>query len=73
MTTVNRDVTLAWMTAALQRTKEMPKLTTLLARVTAPPPERADRQTPEQMRTMLHILSEQYGLRLRTGKATYHG
>jgi hypothetical protein len=65
------DMTLAWTIAMLGRQQKMPKLQTLLARRQTQP------QTTGQMRTMLHMLGAQYGLKVRTVKgkraATAHG
>lgn len=55
----DRDVTLAWTMAALERQKRLPALKTLLAK-------RDERQNVKQMRTTLQLLSEAYRIPLRT-------
>lgn len=57
----DRDVTLAWQGAALERQKTLPKLDTLLSR-------RAPRQSAAEQRGMLNILSAQYGIPLKLGR-----
>jgi hypothetical protein len=56
----DRDVTLAWRIAALDRYKTLPKLETLL--------KRTGRQTAAEQRGMLTLLSAQYGIPLRQRK-----
>lgn len=56
----NRDVSIAWHMAALQRQKKLPALKTLLRQG-----ERGEQQTASQHRAALAVLSEQYGLPLR--------
>lgn len=59
----DRMVTHAWLSAMLHRQpKKLPALKTLLARREAQP------QSTGQMRTMLHVLSAQYGLPMRKAK-----
>lgn len=50
---IDRDRTVAWMTAALHRTKTLPSLDRFVGRQPVA-------QTPEQLRGMLHILRAQY-------------
>lgn len=61
----DRDASLAWLIEMLHRQKKLPALKTLLARREAAP------QSTGQMRTMLHVLSAQYGLPLRKGKRSH--
>jgi len=56
----DRDAILAWRIANLQRAKTLPAIATLLSRRARP-----KQQTVSQQRTMLHILSAQYGGALR--------
>lgn len=56
----NRDVTVAWLTAAFERQKKLPELHSLLTiRSTR------ERPTIEQQRSMLTMLSERYGFPMR--------
>jgi hypothetical protein len=55
----DRDVTLAWRMAALERQKTLPKLETLLSK-------RGSKQTAAEQRGVLHVLSAQYGIPIRT-------
>lgn len=54
----NRDMVLAWHTAALTRVEKMPKLETLLQL-----PKR--RQTLAEQREVIRLLSKRYGIPLR--------
>lgn len=54
----DRDLVLAWHMAAMSRMKTIPALQTLLAR-------RDRRQSSQQQRGALQMLSEQYGIPLR--------
>jgi hypothetical protein len=58
----DKAISLAWHVAALSRTKKFPELRTLLKKRNRP------QSVPEQ-KAMLHILSEQYGIPLKRGKA----
>lgn len=55
-----RDVAmaLAWHVAALSRAKKLPELRTLLSKARRP-------QTVDEQKSMLNILSQQYGIPLR--------
>lgn len=52
----------AWWTSALTRQEKLPKLETLLI---AKRRARPERQTVEQQRQVLHMLSQTYGVPLR--------
>lgn len=54
----NRDMVLAWHTAALTRAETMPKLDKLLQLP-------ARKQTLAEQREVLHLLSKRYGIPLR--------
>jgi hypothetical protein len=58
----DRDISLAWHVAALERQKKLPALKTLLAKG-----GRERVQTVAEQRDMLHMLSAQYGIPLRKG------
>lgn len=58
----NREIAQAWSIAKLSRAARVPPLSRLLE------PETVGPQTPQQQRTMLSGLAEQYGLKLK--KAT---
>lgn len=55
---MNRDIAHAWYTAALSRAEKMPKLASLLD-------GGPRRQTVDEQRAMLEVLSAQYGIPLR--------
>lgn len=55
----DRDTSLAWLIASLSRAKKVPDLRVLLAR------GKRRKQTVGEQKTMLHMLSEQYGIPLR--------
>lgn len=52
-----RDVTIAWYTAAFERQRKLPDLRTVLGTQV--------KQSPEQMKTMLGIMADAYGMKLR--------
>jgi hypothetical protein len=58
----DRDLSFAWHIAALSRQEKLPSLRKVLSR----PSEQ--KQTPEQMRAQVRVVSEQFGLRLKTKK-----
>jgi hypothetical protein len=58
----DRDISLAWHMAALERQKKLPALKSLLGR------GGDRRQTVAEQRNVLHMLSEQYNIPLRKGK-----
>ena len=57
-----RDVSLAWHVEALHRQKTLRPLAELLA-------PQGNRQSAAQQKAVLTVLSEQYGLPMRKGKA----
>lgn len=58
----DRDVALAWRTAALMRQKRLPSLKSLLI---AP---KKQKQTIEEQRAALEVLSQQFGGAIRKGR-----
>lgn len=59
---MDRVIAQAWWGANLANAKKLPQLSTLLNR------GRGKKQTMEQQRSMLAMLSEQYGIPLRKAK-----
>ena len=59
----DRDMVLAWHTAALSRAKDLPKLETLLTKRVA-----TGKQSVGQHKAALQMLSMKYGIPLRKGK-----
>ena len=57
-------MTIAWTIAALERQKKLPTLASL----TAPARTRAAQPSIESQKAVLHVLSAQYGIPLRTRK-----
>ena len=53
---MERDITLAWRIAMLQRQERIPELRTLLPR---------QKQSPAALVTALQVISEQYGIPIR--------
>jgi hypothetical protein len=69
---IDRDITHAYLVSALSRMEKLPALETLLVRGRATA-RQAPKQTPAQQRAVLQMLSEKYGLSLRTGRRVTHG
>lgn len=63
----DQKVSMEWLGAALERQKNLPELKTLLEK------REPRKQNHKQLSTMLHVIADRYGLKVRTRKKVPRG